>query len=445
MFYAGFARLDITPPLGIPLTGYYRSRYADGVLDPLEINALAVSDGEKKAVLLAADLILIDEACSTEIREKVAAENGLEKEAVLIHCLHQHTAPHVGKGECIPLVDYLKDGAYLDLLYRKFSDAAAIALSDLSEAKISTASCDTAEPLSFVRRFRMKDGSTRTNPGALNPDVVGPIGEADNSVRLIRFEREGKRDLALVSFSTHQDTISGNKYSADWGGALRRQGEKRLKNTRFVAISGYQGDVNHVDIQKPSPASIEEAYAHCQYMGKVLVDAVEQMWNRTEPVRGSFLWTKTVVKNIPTNTAGIERAEECWEIYRKSMNKTLGYKLEFGEKADMGRIGSLPKSPVCQKLVVSLLGIGSAALLGVGGEPFTYYAVKAREAASDLFLMTACLVNGGEAYFPTQEAYDEGGYEARTSRMAPACAKALLDTSAALLREYSDERQRKGD
>ena len=55
MFYAGFARLDITPPLGIPLTGYYRSRYADGVLDPLEINALAVSDGEKKAVLLRLD------------------------------------------------------------------------------------------------------------------------------------------------------------------------------------------------------------------------------------------------------------------------------------------------------------------------------------------------------------------------------------------------------
>ncbi len=32
---AGFARIDITPPLGSKLQGYYNVRYADGILDPL--------------------------------------------------------------------------------------------------------------------------------------------------------------------------------------------------------------------------------------------------------------------------------------------------------------------------------------------------------------------------------------------------------------------------
>ena len=39
---AGFARVNVTPPLGIPMRGYMFQRLADGVLDELEINALAL-------------------------------------------------------------------------------------------------------------------------------------------------------------------------------------------------------------------------------------------------------------------------------------------------------------------------------------------------------------------------------------------------------------------
>ena len=42
----GFARLDITPELGIGISGYYVERRAEGVLDPLEVNALALACGE---------------------------------------------------------------------------------------------------------------------------------------------------------------------------------------------------------------------------------------------------------------------------------------------------------------------------------------------------------------------------------------------------------------
>ena len=38
-FKAGFARVDATPPLGIPIVGYFHKRVADGVLDPLYIDS----------------------------------------------------------------------------------------------------------------------------------------------------------------------------------------------------------------------------------------------------------------------------------------------------------------------------------------------------------------------------------------------------------------------
>ena len=437
MLQAGFSRLEITPPLGLPLTGYYRNRYADGILDPLELNTLALSNGETTLLFLAADLILISEECSTQIRERIREATGVDKDHIMIHCLHQHTAPHVAKGECIPLVDYLKDDAYLDLLYRKFCDGALLALADRGKTKLSFAVKDTPVPLSFIRRFRMKDGSTRTNPGRLNPDVVGPIGEADNSVRLLKFEREGADDIAFVSFSTHQDTINSTKYSADWGGALRRSLEKKRKGVKTVAVSGFQGDVNHVDVQTLFKRDEADPTAHARYMGEVLSDTVLSLWEETKSVENDSLWSKVKTSFVPTNRIGWERAQECWEIYQKSMNKTLGYKLEFGEKADMGRIGTLPKSPICQTLIVSFFGIGGIGILGVGGEPFTHYAHFARKKAGERFLVTACLVNGGEAYFPTKEAYDEGGYEARTSRMSAECAPILENTIADILAEYA--------
>jgi hypothetical protein len=171
-------------------------------------------------------------------------------------------------------------------------------------------------------------------------------------------------------------------------------------------------------------------------MGKVLADTALSLWDKTEPVNGGKLWSRVVTRFVPTNQIGVERAAESWDIYQKSVNRTLGYKLEMGEKADMGRMGTLPKAPICQTLIVSFFGIGGIGFLGVGGEPFTHYARFAREKAGENFLMTACLVNGGEAYFPTKEAYDEGGYEARTSRMSAECAPLLEDVITEILEAY---------
>ena len=42
----GFSRVNITPMMGIGLVGYFVPRYADGVLDDLYINALALEQDQ---------------------------------------------------------------------------------------------------------------------------------------------------------------------------------------------------------------------------------------------------------------------------------------------------------------------------------------------------------------------------------------------------------------
>ena len=92
MLKAGFARLDITPPFGTPIAGYFYERFTKGVLDPLELNALAVSDGESTAVVIACDIIGIKSRIATILREKIAARTGVAADHIMISCLHQHTS-----------------------------------------------------------------------------------------------------------------------------------------------------------------------------------------------------------------------------------------------------------------------------------------------------------------------------------------------------------------
>jgi len=51
----GFARLDVTPQLGVQIGGYFTKRYGKGVLDPLYVRALAFRVEENTAVLLVLD------------------------------------------------------------------------------------------------------------------------------------------------------------------------------------------------------------------------------------------------------------------------------------------------------------------------------------------------------------------------------------------------------
>ena len=50
-------------------------------------------------------------------------------------------------------------------------------------------------------------------------------------------------------------------------------------------------------------------------------------------------------------------------------------------------------------------------------------------------IMPCCLVNGSTGYFPMQDAYDEGGYEARTSNFKAGVAEQIIAESTKLLSE----------
>lgn len=419
MLKAGFARLDITHPLGTPMSGYYRRRLSEGVLDQLEINALALSDGGNTVVVLAADLLGVYNARCDELRVLVAERCGIDADNVFISALHQHTSMrfthYIGKDGMLGF-DYFKDDSYIDVLCRKFADAAQMAISDMKDATVSVASKETAEPLSFIRRYIMKDGSLQTNPSTFDPSEIDrPNGASDNTVRLIKFSREGAKDIALVNFSTHPDVIGGCLYSADWPGFVRRFAEADDPNIHCIMLTGFQGDTNHLDFI----GGRRTGYEHSRHMGRVIADTVRDIKNATRQVKADAVSSEIRTVYNKTNTSGEERYDEAKEYYDRYLAGEIDIKGHLADVAEAQRILNIKKRALNNAVRISAVKLDDIVLLGIGGEPFTAYGDIVRAAAGNRFAVCVCCTNGYEGYLPTKSAFDEGGYEARSSNFTP--------------------------
>ncbi len=408
----GFSRVDITPPLGAPVDGYFRDRSAKGILDPLELNAIALSDGDNTVVMIAADMLGINTEEIPVIKKLIFDRLGLKPEQIVLSALHQHTS-FMFKHQ----VAHNLPTGYADVLYAKFGDVAQMAMDDMKEAKISTAEKLTEEPIGFVRRYFLNDGRVATNPGSkLLTLVVGRCAQSDNTVRLIRFEREGAKDIALVNFSTHPDVISGELWSADWPGFTRRFVEADNPDVSCIFFTGEEGDSNHVDYL----GTKNGGYEHSRHMGRVVANAVKEMWDKTTPHKDGKLYSGLTSIFNRSNTSGEEKYEECKAFNKARLEGTLGYNPTIEECAFARRVINIRENmTIYRELPIAVIGIGDIVIVGLGGEPFTDYGRSMRDAANGKFAMTFCLTNGYQGYLPTAKAFEEGGYEAANSHFTP--------------------------
>ncbi|MBR2571441.1 MAG: hypothetical protein IKE30_04865 [Clostridia bacterium] len=444
---AGFARLDATPMLGIGLSGYYVERHAAGILDPLEVNALALRAGQDACVLVSVDNCgLAPTKVFDRCRERAAEAAGLPADHVFIAATHTHTSPFWGEGEDEQVLSYTR------FLETRIADAARLAMEDLRPARMGTA-VGRAPDVAFVRRFRMKDGSIRTNPGVNNPQIDCPIGQVDERVGVVRFRREGGGDLVLVNFGNHPDVVGGSSISADWPGFLRRRLEAALEGVKCVFFNGAQGDVNHVNVHPtagfrndlhPDFDDVDRGYGHARHIGNVVAGAVLQVYDKTEwhdtgriAVRRRMI---TVPSNLP-DPAKLEDARRYALLHRAGRDAEIPFEgMQLTTVvAEAERMLRLEHGPDSFEMPLTAAAIGQTALIGLPGEPFTGIGLALKAAPGWDLVLPCCIANGYEGYFPMKEAYDEGGYEARSSVFASGVAERIIKESLELLASLRGE------
>ena len=277
----------------------------------------------------------------------------------------------------------------------------------------------------------MKDGSVRTNPGVDNLDILEVLGKPNETVKVIRIDRNDGESYVLVSYGLHADCVGGEYISGDWPGVVRDTVEKVLDNTKCMFLLGSQGDVNHINVNPTvgerrgldynSFDGVPRGYEHSLHIGRKIAGEVIGVYGKAEPFAVEELAFDSKKISIPSNqdNSKLLESRRIKNLYETGRAHELPYKdMELTTVvAEAVRICELENGPDSFDFTLTALKLGGFILAGLPGECFAEIGRRIENGYDGKHIMVCCLTNGGDSYFPTSSAYDEGGYEARTSRL----------------------------
>ncbi len=98
MTKAGFSEVDITPRVGVGLSGFgpFLNRYSIGVRDPLKARAAAFEHDGTQALIVSCDLIGVTSEIALEVKRTLEEKTGIPAGNIMVHCTHTHSGPNTG-------------------------------------------------------------------------------------------------------------------------------------------------------------------------------------------------------------------------------------------------------------------------------------------------------------------------------------------------------------
>jgi len=445
-FQIGYAKVNINPFLGIGIRGYYVPRFAKGFLDDLESSALALKCGETTILLVSVDNCGIDTDLTVRYRTAIAKACGISYDAIFLSSTHTHTGPLLRPSEAFD-ADPEPIARYADFLEQRLADLSVMALADLRPARMGFVIGRAPERIAYIRRYKMKDGSTWTCPPINDPNIDHPIGTLDQRVNVLRFDREGADSIVLMNYGVHADTINGEQISSDWLGWLRRTVEKALDGVKCICFVGAQGDVGSTHVY-PSGGDMNDTQISfdnemkspgmARFVGRALAGTILQVYDKVEYVdveKINILHKYIRVKaNIP-DPKDLPLAHKYKDLHDAGRDDQIPYTaMELTTVvAEAIRMCQLENGPDYFTLELTGVRLGPVALIGIPGEPFTDIGVGIKDTEGWPMIMPCCLTNGEAGYFPMKEAFDEGGYEARSSNYVSGVAEAIIQGAKELL------------
>jgi hypothetical protein len=280
----GRAKVVITPPIGAPMGSSYGITISKGVHDDIHAKALVLEAGGVKAAMVACDLISIRKAIVAEARRLIEQRTSLRSDHVILSATHCHAGPQMH-----PLFLGLVGGPaeqlglqYVVQLPGRIAEAVRLAEADLQPARVSAAVV-REESVVFNRRFLLKDGMVRMNPGRLNPNIVRPVGPVDPDLSVVYFETpEGKPLATHVNYALHVAIAGGNQISSDYPGYLSRYlADAKGPDMLTFFTNGMSGNINQIDVSDPHPLSGHQASAR---VGAILAAGVLKAYERLKPI-----------------------------------------------------------------------------------------------------------------------------------------------------------------
>ena len=429
----GYARKDITPTESVPLRGYGNTsvRMHTNVLDPLYATCMAFEDESgNKAMLFAMDLCSLIPAYVNEIRDDLCAAVGIAPERVLCSCTHNHSSPDMSNTEQASIPRYIQ------MLKKQMIDAGLEALADMKPATAQIGRTHV-HGLNFVRRYVLQDGTyagdnyghPQESPYSHHESYV------DNCLQLIKFTREGGKDVVIANFQMHPHRTGGFKkpdVSADITGAMREAYEAKT-DCLFAYFTGGSGNVNG-----HSRIKLEMATSEYKSHGQALAEAAMGITFRDAKLGELKAASKDLEVDINHDDDHLlPQAEEIYKVWTETKDyeacKPLLNKYGFNSVYRAIALLARVKMPATHKIPMWTLSMGDIAFVGAPYEMFDTSGQQIKDASPFRMTFILTLTNDGNGYMPSKLAFSHGGYSVDTCRFKPGIAELLAENYIELL------------
>lgn len=385
---AGFGRAEITPPVGLDLTGFIaRENPSDEVLDPLYARAVALEVGDGRLLIVSIDCLGLDIWLRDVLRCRLSVETGVEPHAITLWCTHTHSGPATvalyGCGE--QDLDYLC-GGFADGV----SQAARKASLELVPVRARWGAVDGHQWHEYRR-----------------PKDHGPSDEGlvQHQLQALWLDGSDGRALGCLWFYTAHPTILCSKaISADWVGAAARMIEE---NGSCVAIfgQGCAGDVGPIKEGEPREA--------IECMGAAVGAAVRALAESAETIaidraRAATQTVDLPLQAPPSQSWFAEREDELRQ-QAEQQEPGIGRRITLA-MADWAQRYATHQAPTKVKAEVQLMRLGPLVFASLPFEPLSAVGHAIRERLGDRAVVVG-FANGCHSYLAPADQYRVGGYE----------------------------------
>lgn len=382
---AGYSEVDITPEIGIELSGYgwYLGRKAEKITDRLYARSIAVEDHNKRLLLINCDLIAIDDAISDHIRQELSHKIEIEKSNIMIACTHTHTGPATGKlvgcGE--------RDEKYLNILPKLLIKAGMLAVNNMKEIKEIKTYAKEIKPIGYNRAIEN-----------------GPV---DKFVRGIIIYFNGVNPLAVLSYGCHPVARGIVKeISADYPGEVVLELNKN--GLTGIFLTGFCGDIDPLIRGKENDERISKIIN--EYGNRIATTAISNMGD-IKPMTKMKLDAFEINVNLNLQHYGDFEIDAQVKNAELNKNQNAGFLKVVKMWADemRKRIRELD-NPYIEEETVQVFRIGNTAVIGFPSEVFTGIGDIIRNEIPKMNIITLGNVNTTMRYIPVKEDIINNGY-----------------------------------
>ncbi|NKB70785.1 MAG: hypothetical protein GKR89_27255 [Candidatus Latescibacteria bacterium] len=425
---AGAASVDITPPLGIHMGGYWgRQSGAVEIGDALQVKALVVGQDGAEVALLAFDLVALDAATTARIRGRIERACGISATGIMLCCSHTHAGP---------LTVAFRGMGDIDLAYLEKVEECAVKAVQAAQSVMQPVRLAYALPTVQIGHNRRQTQGPGTQIG-YNPE--GPVVPYAHVVRL-----EGDTGLVATLFShaCHPVVLGSANHaiSAEFCGVAASVIEAQ-SGAPALFVNGACGDIN--------PRVHGGDFAAVEALGQELAGAVLKGLEEARPVPGAGVGQAVVGAQLPLldPPPRFQLEAEKWVLQLKGEVKAIarGGGDEWARKVPQAQLEwtramlELARNGVqnqIQAFEVQGLRLGGVRLVGMEGEIFSRYQLDLENQVQEPVILCG-YANGCIGYVPTANEYERGGYEVDAAYKVYPSVQMIAPSSEAIIRAAS--------